>query len=265
VSYAFTHPRSSWVAPAPAITGPAITWHTIDTVVIHYTAADNLIDGDPGESYDRLDEYMRAMQTSYVTNRGYSLGYNVAVDYLGNTWEIRGTDIRCAANKGHNEHTWAILMLVDGASPANQAQVAATRRLVAHAAQMAGRPLSIVGHGQLAGAATACPGVGLRAQITAGVFTPQPPPPPTEDDDTMRLIQPNDGDPAVFCQAGIDATWVKDEATRDAWLALGATGPVKVPRTVLSSLVLNGPAPAPNPNFPNGPLTKPADFAAHRP
>jgi hypothetical protein len=91
-----------------------------------------------------------------------------------------------------------------------------------------------------------------------------PPPSPTEDDD-MRLIQPNDGDPAVFCQAGIDATWVRDEATRDAWLALGATGPVLVPRTVLSSLVLNGPAPTANPNFPNGPLTVPSHFAAHRP
>lgn len=187
----FTYPRSAWVPPAPPITGPAANWSTIDTVVIHYTAADDLIDGDPGENADGLDDYMRAMQSSYVRTRGYSLGYNVAVDYRGHTWEIRGWDIRCAANKGHNDHTFAILMLVDGADPANPAQVAAANALIAEAQRRAGRPVTVIGHGQLAGAATACPGAGLRAQIAGGVFGADVHPiPPTTEDDVKVLPEP---------------------------------------------------------------------------
>jgi hypothetical protein len=205
----FDHPRSSWVSPAPPITGPRIDWSLVDTVVIHYTAADDLIDGDPGEHAEQLDEYLRAMQRSYVASRGYSVGYNAAVDYRSHSWELRGADIKCAANRGHNDHTFAILVLVDGADPANAAMIAKIRGLVAEAEELAGRKLAIIGHGQLAGAATACPGAGLRQQIAQGVFAPSLPPPieiPSEDDMTALsapvTVHDTRKDPAGVLQAG---------------------------------------------------------------
>lgn len=192
----FTHSRLAWTNPREPITGPAVDWRTIDTVVIHYTAADDLIDGDPGEHADQLPAYMRAMQHAYLTSRGYSLGYCVAVDWLGGSWEIRGADIRCAANKDHNTHTFAILVLVDGNDMATHYAAAEIRRLVAEAEALAKRSLKIIGHGQLQNPnhPTGCPGSGLRAQITLGEFSPSwvnpmQPPTPTEDDEmnTARL------------------------------------------------------------------------------
>jgi hypothetical protein len=184
------HPRSDWVDPAYPVTGPAADWSAIDTVVIHYTAAADCPDGDWP---DVVAAYLRAIQRDYVTNRGYSIGYMFAVDQHGGQWQLRGWEFRSAANKGHNEHTMPILCLVDGDRAATAVAVEAVRQLVAEGARRAGRELAIVGHGDIG--ATACPGVGLAAQVRAGVFTPvvepEPEPtPPTEDDPMIAIFRP---------------------------------------------------------------------------
>jgi hypothetical protein len=192
---ATVHPRSSWVDPRYPVTGPATNWGRIDTAVIHYTAADNLIDGDPGEHASNLPAYIRSIQKSYETNRGYSIGYWWAVDWLGGVWQLRGWDIKSAANATHNEHTAPILVLVDGADAATDEATKSIRALVAETSRIAGRPIAITGHGWLTGAQTECPGAGLRSQIAAGDFVPRPPEPepeptpePIEDDDMMIAI-----------------------------------------------------------------------------
>ena len=186
MTYTFT--RQSWQNPAQPVTGPPIVWPDIDTVVIHYTAAKDCPEGEPLEPYE---QFLRNMQASYLSTRGYSLGYSVAVSTVGQSWEIRGVDIKPAATKGYNGNTYAILITVDGDNPASPSAVAEVRRLIADAERRAGRKLAIVGHGQLG--ATSCPGVGLRAQIAAGVFTPIPTPPvppaPTPEDDQMYYVQ----------------------------------------------------------------------------
>ena len=215
----FTHARTTWQDPKLPVTGPPIDWSRIDTVVIHYTAADDLIDGDPGESADNLPAYLRAIQRDYMTHRNppYSVGYNAAVDWLGGSWELRGYDIKCAANKGHNEHTFAILMLVDGNDMATTYAAAEVRRLIAQAEVLARRELKITGHGQLTNpnAATACPGTGLRGQVAIGEFSPRwfpplPPAPPThtEDDDMALHLyytgpeDPTSSRPELLCLQG---------------------------------------------------------------
>ena len=62
------HSREAWQDPRYPVFGPFDNPGDNDTIVIHYTAADDLIDGDPGEHADNLPAYMRAMQRSYVTN-----------------------------------------------------------------------------------------------------------------------------------------------------------------------------------------------------
>ncbi len=198
------HPRADWVTTEP-VTGPPLPWPQIDGIVIHYTAAPNLIDGDAGESWSQMPAYLRAIHHDYLTNRkpsGYSIGYNLGVDQRGEAWELRGWDIKSAATLGHNDHLVAILVLVDGADPASPAAVATIRELVAGAERRAGRQLTIRGHRDYA--ATACPGAGIYAQIAEGLFspryaTPVPPPPielpdpapstPTEDDMQPELIR----------------------------------------------------------------------------
>jgi hypothetical protein len=180
------HARSTWVHPAPPITGPAMRLENVDTVAIHYPAG-NTPDGDPTDRLE-VDAYLRSIQLDYTKNRGYSIGYNFAFDWRGDVWQLRGWDLACAANKGHNAHTVAFLMLVDQDQPATVAQLEAARGYVAELGRRTGRPIVVTGHGQLAGAATACPGAGLREQIAAGLFNPQPTNPPTEAPD-MNLAR----------------------------------------------------------------------------
>lgn len=104
----------------------------------------------------------------------------------------------------------------------------------------------------------------VALELHPPTIPPVNPPNPPTDEDTMRLLICDDGDPATFLQAGIDATWVRDEPTRDAWVALGAGQPVTVPRRTYDALILNGPAPVYGAGDPR-PKTVPADFAAHRP
>lgn len=182
--------RSVWQNPAQPVVGPAIDWSKIDTFVIHYTAAANLPDGDngPRESQSDVWPYLRSIQNDYTVNRGYSIGYNAAVDVWGCAYELRGADIKCAANKGHNDHTFACLMLVDGDDRASDLAAARVRRLVADAERLAGRKLKIVGHGEIG--ATSCPGRGLRQDIVDGRFNPTVEPPiPVEDDMTAVMVR----------------------------------------------------------------------------
>lgn len=161
------HLRSEWQSPAQPVKGPSpVPWSSIDTVSIHYTAAGKIPSSIPG--------YLRAIQNDYLTDpkRGYSIGYNFAADQTGDTWELRGFDIKCAANLDHNGHTVAILVLVDGASPMNAAMLGAVRGLIVQIEARAGRRLAVIGHGQLQNPnhPTQCPGAGVVAQIAAGAL-----------------------------------------------------------------------------------------------
>jgi hypothetical protein len=218
----YTHTRQSWQNPAQPVTGPPMVWPDVDTVVVHYTASRDCPEGQPLEPYKA---FLRAMQNDYTVNRGYSLGYSVSVSTVGESWEIRGVDIKPAATKGHNGHTYAILITVDGDAPASPSAVAEVRRLIADAERRAGRKLAIVGHGQLG--ATSCPGVGIRAQIQAGVFTPVPTPPappaPTPEDDPMFYLQsPTPGErPDLIWTAG-KVYGIASVADAEMFIAAGA-------------------------------------------
>jgi len=181
----FDRPRSSWEQAGMTVgehtDARPINWARVDSIVIHYTAAETA-DTDTAR-------WLAQMQRSYVNGRGYSLGYSCAVDQDGVCWEIRGTDYIPAATKNENGHTFAILQLVDWQNPANELMVERTRQLVAQLRQQ--NRMSITGHRDWA--ATRCPGDGVYHQIVTGVFEPVPPPPtpPTPGPEVdMRLIDP---------------------------------------------------------------------------
>jgi hypothetical protein len=152
--------------------------------VIHYTAAPKT-----PEDYDDVIAKLRQSQKSYAQNRGYSYGYNWQVDRMGRIWEIRGEDFMCAANGNSTSNSQgpAILCLVNGAEPANQAMIESVRTLITYCETKAGRPLNIVGHRDVR--ATQCPGEGLYRQIQNNTFRPQPNIPLTPEM-TMRIVDP---------------------------------------------------------------------------
>lgn len=189
-------PRADWQSADEPVTGPAATPNTINSVVAHYTGAAT-VGADTAA-------VLRAIQHDYLTHRptydaagnllstGYSVGYGFAVDKAGQAWELRGLDIKCAANKGVNESTYAILCLVDGADPANTPMVNGIREVVATIRRHLGRPVPIQGHQDVG--QTACPGVGVYGQIKAGLFepvdliAPQPLEPNPLEDNTVTYL-----------------------------------------------------------------------------
>jgi hypothetical protein len=192
------HPRITWQDPKWPVIGPVDNQSNNTTAVIHYTAADNVIDGDPGEYVHQLPQYLRNMQYAYakskaIGGRGYSVGYSFAVDWLGGVWQLRGWEFQSAANAGHNEYTVPILVLVDGNDEATPFAVESVRAIVAEAGRRAGRALAVKGHGQLrvetgVGTVTSCPGRGLQSQVVRGVFYPVPEPPKVPIDDGEEIV-----------------------------------------------------------------------------
>lgn len=190
-------PRGDWQNPAQPVVGPRMVLSTITLLPAHYTAASKI----PAD----VPAYLRSIQNDYTVNRGYSIGYNFAVDQTGTCWELRGFDIKCAANKGMNEVTIAVLCLVDGANAMNPAMVTTFRELGAEAQRRVAAALLVVGHRDIG--ATACPGDGIYGQVVAGLLepattpTPKPPDPtPPEDDDmaaTFIIINTQTGQPAL--------------------------------------------------------------------
>lgn len=195
------HPRHTWEDPnlpindPPTYTPPPQNWTLITAGVAHYTAADNLIDGDPGEHANNLPAYLRNIQRAYRNDptRRYSIGYLWAVDWLGGAWELRGWDYRAAANLGTladrraNYWTIPVLYLVDGADPLTDEAANTARLIYWEAGRRAGRDLGRpLPHHALD--ATGCPGAGITAQIHAGILDPLPPPPP----EPPEVIEPPD-------------------------------------------------------------------------
>lgn len=218
----FDRPRTSWEQTGFTVDehtdARPIKWARVDSIVIHYTAAETA-DTDTAR-------WLAQMQRSYVTSRGYSLGYSCAIDQTGVCWEIRGTDHIPAATKNENGHTFAILQLVDWQNPANELMVERTRQLVKELRQQ--NRMTITGHRDWA--ATRCPGDGVYYQIETGVFeqVPEPPVPPQPGPEfEMRLIDPPQRAYDSRSQGGRFA----DGETRR--ISVGQSGPVFVNITVV--------------------------------
>lgn len=264
------HPRTEWQSAAQPVTGPALDWSKITGWVFHYTGAmDVPTPDDIGQSQAQIPAWLRASQNDYLKNRNppYSLGYSEMIDGWGDEWEIRGEDIKPAATLNHNDR-YAFLFYVDGPDAMNDKQLASVAQRIAHLERkhFGGRDMPIDGHRHLG--ATACPGNGIAAQITSGevrrrinaIKHPLQPIPPG--DDMALLIQPDDGDPAVFSVAGTLATWVHDPAALDVARLLGtvSTQVHRVPRTTLLALTLVGALPTYGAPVPTRP-TLATDFA----
>lgn len=175
---ATVHPREDWNKSGYSIDGPVQAPTAIWRPVIHYSAAINVPDGDLGEFEQQIGPWLTAVQRDYEVNRGYSVGYLWAVDWLGGVWELRGFDFAPAANAGHNYYTAPILFITDRDDPGSEwmwqsarAVWREHRRRANDRPDFENRPR---GHGELreltgVGTPTACPGAALIAQRNTGL------------------------------------------------------------------------------------------------
>lgn len=170
------HRRTEWQTAAEPVTGPPFVWRKLQRIVLHWNG------GDLDWPYDTAQVLRNMQHASLSKPKPYSSGYNDAIDHPGESWEVRGEDIKCAANVEVNETSYAILILSDAVdddanhadNAANDAQIEAVRERVAAVRARAGWKVPIVGHFDVAhnSTHTQCPGVAIREQIAAGVFEP---------------------------------------------------------------------------------------------
>jgi hypothetical protein len=170
-SYPF-HDRTEWQDPAyPVSSSSWMDINALSYITLHYIGAD-------GVNLSDIPQFLRNAQLDYVVNRGYSLGYNSAVDEDGEEWEIRGFDYRCAANgtQATNIPSYSIVLLLPNTwSVPPTAQIDGVRNLVSKirataAAAGNGDFLEINGHRDLK--PTSCPGDPIYTMIQNGTFEP---------------------------------------------------------------------------------------------
>lgn len=161
-------PRVAWVDPKLPVTGPKGDLSKINRIVIHYPGV------NPGAlNLDNPPAVLRSTHVYYMhKSPPYAIGYNFAT-FPSGRFELRGFDIKNAANLNHNDDTLSINVMVNGQDEATPMQVTYTQDMVADIWARLGRQVPLVAHGDLSGAQTACPGAGIRRQLAAGLFLPQ--------------------------------------------------------------------------------------------
>ena len=168
-------PRSSWEDPNKRVSGPAPKG-TPKTWVIHYPG------GGSAPVGAEVAPYLRGIQSSYLSSRGYSIGYNWGVAQDGSRWEIRGNDFNNAANAGRkvegnfNNVSQSIFVMVADHDAATPAAVAAINSIIATHPDW-----DVIVHSDVD--YTSCAGEGLTAQVRAGIIGQHAPTVPEEDEE----------------------------------------------------------------------------------
>jgi hypothetical protein len=185
-----------WEDPSFRITGPPAQLGLISALTAHYPG------GNPGDlsSDAKCAAYMRRMQREYVTDRGYSLGYNWMIPPNGTIWEARGILYVNAANgsSSWNARSFAVQFANGPGEALTDAQVQAARWLHGHLMALCDRSIAWNAHGQVRSQtwptlappsqwSTQCPGALIWRALASGEleYRPLPPPiivPPTEEE-----------------------------------------------------------------------------------
>lgn len=179
------HPRTDWQTAGQPITGPSRDLGDLRYVTIHYNGGNTDLDGADNVYQDEdFAQILRNNQNDYVTNRGYSLGYNSAIAPDGDEWEIRGTEFRSAANgcTAVNTPGHAILVILPSVEAIpTQTQIDGVKQAVARIRGLAAsagnnNALYLNGHRDVrptcGNGGTACPGDALYALIQNGGLEP---------------------------------------------------------------------------------------------
>lgn len=123
-------------------------------VTVHHSASPTIIG-------DNIPEVLRNTQSYHVRNRGWSdIGYNYAVDPLGDLWELRGLTRTGAHSKSFNGTHLGVVLLgnFEIQIPTRQA-LRTLDQFIAWLGAVHGEPIPVVGHRDQG--STACPGENL--------------------------------------------------------------------------------------------------------
>mgnify|MGYP000108751750 CR=1 FL=1 len=179
------HPVTAWQSSSqPVRSGSYMNIMALRYITIHYNGGNLDLDGKDNIYQDSdFAQILRNIQSDYVRNRKYSIGYNSAVAPDGDEWELRGLRYRSAANgcSRVNIPAYTIFVPVRSVSSSpTSAQIKGVQKVIARiraAALAAGNKHKLVvnGHRDVRpkcsdGGGTACPGQPLYNLIKNGTF-----------------------------------------------------------------------------------------------
>jgi hypothetical protein len=180
VAYTF-HRRAEWLRFSKnPMSGPSQDRSQVVELVIHYNGGNADLDGPDNIFQD--DDYAKvlaAMNDSYWATRGYALGYNFGLGPDGDLWEIRGVDLRCAANGCQAVNVPGVAIQVTTTAitaPPTAAQVDALKNdWVPWVRRQYPNVLDVVGHRDVNPrcanpTGTVCPGPQLYPLVQSGYF-----------------------------------------------------------------------------------------------
>lgn len=176
------HQRSAWVDPKYPVFGPSDHTGVFEDLVAHYPGTSDVPDRDyqghiyvdPAKFNNDLFGYYRQMNRSYLEQRGYAVGYQFGIDYLGGVTVLRGLDLNNAANAGGklpgnwNHRSASVQFVTDIDQPATDLQLYSFAMIVA-SLRVLGHRATVRTHSY--GEWTACPGP-VGDQLAAGMGEP---------------------------------------------------------------------------------------------
>lgn len=181
-------PRTAWTSTAPGFprfAGRRIRPADVRFCALHYPGAGNVRYG--GRSKAATAALIRGWRNYHVNGRGWAdIGYPLAADQDGRLWMAAGITHAAAhsASPGYtmaNNQGMAILGILGNNERPTDAMVRAMNDGIAWLRRTYPNMKQVLGHQQVRGASTACPGQPLMKLIRAGQFTgagsakPRPP------------------------------------------------------------------------------------------
>lgn len=170
-------PRSAWTDTEPGFPNwperkinPNDVWGN----VLHYPAAGNR--SFAGLSKKEIARWLNIWRDYHVNTRGWAdIGYPVAVDQEGREWWAAGDEYAAAhsATKtfgNANQQLMAILLILGDNEKPSDAMVAAVNRRLAAWRKKFPNMRFILGHQEVPGASTRCPGPEAMRLLNSGSF-----------------------------------------------------------------------------------------------
>lgn len=150
--------------------------HPFTTVVkgayIHHPAAGNVILAN--ESVEQTMARLRSYRRQHTEDQGWhDIGYQVAFDQRGFSYQLRGADMESGANGGaesNDEATSFLLLLGEGEKPSPE-MIKAVNGFLAQQKDVFPESKFIRGHRESPDAKTSCPGPIVMAEIQNGTFS----------------------------------------------------------------------------------------------
>lgn len=224
----YLRPRSDWTSTGEGWRRGALDPARVKGVVIHYPGDGNVT--RRGASVETVRGLLRSYRAWHLRGRGWSdIGYNIAISPHGIAWWAAGKRIAAHAAtpsyKTANSDYIGILLVIGNNEAPTQDMITAINNVLSELKTLYPNIREVIGHRQVRGASTACPGNPVSRLIADGTIglgkkAPSKPAPSTAPKPSGKSW-PN---------AALPVTKAHTTASHNAWVRLMASIGLRGPK-----------------------------------